>query len=206
MLEQTSNHLPKNLRLRPVAVACKHHGMAMSLVTARVAYPLGLVRDACIRAYERRSGCAVPAHQWRPAPTEHSIHKRQFSPALPSLVMTSGSFLGMRYASRRDSPPPTRRDISDSYLGRLRCSFECHRPTCRPCFTVRCDDIPTFRILAWHFFDRLGEPGGIFLCISQEGPVAQRLRRLTTDQEIPGSNPGGIATLVLNPCFSFWRV
>ena len=34
------------------------------------------------------------------------------------------------------------------------------------------------------------------------GPVAQRIRRLTTDQKIPGSNPGRVG-LVLNFFFLF---
>ena len=29
------------------------------------------------------------------------------------------------------------------------------------------------------------------------GPVAQRITRLTTDQEIPGSNPGGLVNIFL---------
>ena len=29
-------------------------------------------------------------------------------------------------------------------------------------------------------------------CLSMTGPVAQRIRHLTTNQGIPGSNPGGV--------------
>ena len=32
-----------------------------------------------------------------------------------------------------------------------------------------------------------------------EGPVAQRIRHLTTNQGIPGSNPGGVAVLFFCP-------
>ena len=31
----------------------------------------------------------------------------------------------------------------------------------------------------------------------QKGPVAQRIRHLTTNQEIPGSNPGGVAVILI---------
>ena len=31
----------------------------------------------------------------------------------------------------------------------------------------------------------------------QKGPVAQRIRHLTTNQGIPGSNPGGVAVILI---------
>ena len=31
----------------------------------------------------------------------------------------------------------------------------------------------------------------------QKGPVAQRIRHLTTNQGIPGSNPGGVAVILM---------
>ena len=35
--------------------------------------------------------------------------------------------------------------------------------------------------------------------IVTEGPVAQRIRHLTTNQGIPGSNPGGVEVLYFCP-------
>ena len=35
--------------------------------------------------------------------------------------------------------------------------------------------------------------------IVTEGPVAQRIRHLTTDKGIPGSNPGGVEVLYFCP-------
>ena len=36
--------------------------------------------------------------------------------------------------------------------------------------------------------------------IVTEGPVAQRIRHLTTNQGIPGSNPGGVEVLFFLSC------
>ena len=34
------------------------------------------------------------------------------------------------------------------------------------------------------------------LCFFEKGPVAQWIRHLTTNQGIPGSNPGGVAVIL----------
>ena len=39
---------------------------------------------------------------------------------------------------------------------------------------------------------------------TQPGPVAQRIRRLTTDQKIPGSNPGRVVFFLFHPDGLTW--
>ena len=34
-------------------------------------------------------------------------------------------------------------------------------------------------------------------CLEQKGPEAQRIRHLTTNQGITGSNPGGVAVILI---------
>ena len=46
----------------------------------------------------------------------------------------------------------------------------------------------------------------VLLCLEhsfmQKGPVAQQIRHLTTNQGISGSNPGGVAVILI--LLSFW--
>ena len=42
--------------------------------------------------------------------------------------------------------------------------------------------------------------------IQTEGPVAQRIRHLTTDQGIPGSNPGRVVFFLFFFCSFFFLV